>query len=48
MSERMPPFCCPYCGEEDLEPYGEQGGSWYCRSCARAFQLSFLGVGVQT
>lgn len=43
----MAPFYCPYCAEEDLEPYGDAGG-WYCRACARAFRLSFLGVGVAT
>lgn len=47
MSERMAPFYCPYCGEEDIEPFGERGG-WYCRSCARAFHLSFAGIGVRS
>ncbi|RJL34186.1 Insertion element protein [Bailinhaonella thermotolerans] len=46
MSERAVPFHCPYCGEEDLEPY-ERDGGWYCRSCARAFTLKFLGVGTR-
>ncbi|GAA3128940.1 hypothetical protein GCM10010466_19570 [Planomonospora alba] len=45
VSERAVPFHCPYCGEEDLEPYEGDGG-WYCRSCARAFKLKFLGIGV--
>lgn len=44
MTERAIPFYCPYCGEEDLEPR-EQDGSWHCRSCARAFQLRFAGIG---
>jgi hypothetical protein len=49
MSERAAPFYCPYCGDEGLEPY--EGGShttgaaWYCRACARAFALKFLGIG---
>ncbi|MFG2073408.1 hypothetical protein SAMN05421874_113133 [Nonomuraea maritima] len=56
MSSRAVPFHCPYCGDEDLEPYeGEPGGSpdraagggWYCRACARAFKLKFLGIGVR-
>ncbi|MFI7633554.1 Insertion element protein [Nonomuraea sp. NPDC049400] len=64
MSERAVPFHCPYCGDEDLEPYeGElnvagsattldvagsaTGGGWYCRACARAFKLKFLGIGVK-
>lgn len=44
---RMPPFYCPYCAEEDLVPNDEHGG-WYCQSCARAFKLSFVGVGVRS
>jgi len=47
MSERAVPYHCPYCGEEDLEPYEGDGG-WYCRSCARAFRVRFLGVGVRS
>lgn len=46
-SQRMAPFYCPYCAEEDLEPYGEEAGTWYCFSCARAFSLSFVGVGAR-
>lgn len=45
MSERMAPMYCPYCAEEDLTPRGEHAGHWYCESCARAFSLSFVGVG---
>ncbi|GLZ04654.1 hypothetical protein Acsp03_21200 [Actinomadura sp. NBRC 104412] len=44
MSERMVPFYCPYCGEEDLEPL-ERDGAWFCRGCVRSFSLTFLGVG---
>ncbi|TMR08452.1 hypothetical protein ETD86_47725 [Nonomuraea turkmeniaca] len=82
MSTRAVPFHCPYCGDEDLEPYeGElntggpaaapntagsaaahhtagsaaahhtagsaAGAGWYCRACARAFKLKFLGIGVK-
>ncbi|WP_084774146.1 Insertion element protein [Nonomuraea candida] len=57
MTTRAVPFHCPYCGDEDLEPYeGELnaaagpatgGGGWYCRACARAFKLKFLGIGVK-
>jgi hypothetical protein len=58
MSERAVPFYCPYCGDEDLEPYVEEGvgprqgagmtrdGGWHCRACARAFRLRFVGIGV--
>jgi transposase-like protein len=44
MSERAAPFYCPYCGEEDLRPCEEGQGAWECRSCDRAFRLSFLGL----
>nr|WP_084957842.1 Insertion element protein [Thermoactinospora rubra] len=47
MSTRAVPFHCPYCGDEDLEPYADKDGGWYCRSCARAFKLTFLGIGVK-
>ncbi|SEK97906.1 hypothetical protein SAMN05660976_01568 [Nonomuraea pusilla] len=51
MTARAVPFHCPYCGDEDLEPYEGDGpsaaGGWYCRSCARAFKLTFLGIGVK-
>ena len=54
MSERMTPFHCPYCAEENLWPHepreGDQGadsaetrGAWECRSCQRAFKVTFLG-----
>lgn len=42
--ERAVPFYCPYCGDEDLRPSGEKGGSWHCRSCARLFTLNFVGL----
>ncbi|MEN3534098.1 MULTISPECIES: Insertion element protein [Microbispora] len=49
-TERAAPFYCPYCGEEDLEPYvtEEESHGWYCRSCARAFRVKFLGLGVRS
>ena len=33
---------CPYCAEETLFPL--DGGGWECRSCLRAFSVSFLGL----
>ena len=33
---------CPYCAEETLFPL--EGGGWECRSCLRAFSVSFLGL----
>jgi ribosomal protein L37AE/L43A len=33
---------CPYCAEETLFPREE--GGWECRSCLRAFSVTFLGL----
>ncbi len=48
MSERISPFHCPYCGEEDLRPHetedGSPHGSWECRACMRAFSVKCLGL----
>jgi transposase-like protein len=44
--ERATPFYCPYCGDEDLRPHGDRGGSWHCRGCARVFTLKFVGLEV--
>lgn len=33
---------CPYCAEETLFPLID--GGWECRSCARAFSVTFLGL----
>jgi ribosomal protein L37AE/L43A len=43
MSERAAPFYCPYCGDEDLRPFGEKHGEWRCGACQRVFRLSFVG-----
>jgi transposase-like protein len=39
VNAHLPPFYCPYCGEEDLRPHGEKHGEWACGSCRRAFVL---------
>jgi transcription elongation factor Elf1 len=44
MSERVTPFHCPYCGDEDLRPGEQRHGCLECRACGRAFQLTFLGL----
>jgi predicted RNA-binding Zn-ribbon protein involved in translation (DUF1610 family) len=41
---RAVPFYCPFCGEEELEPADDKGGSWGCAACLRAFRLSFTGI----
>jgi transposase-like protein len=42
---RAAPFYCPYCGDEDLQPYGDEHGAWWCQSCRRAWTLRLLGIG---
>jgi ribosomal protein L37AE/L43A len=48
--QRAVPYCCPFCGEEDLRPLesgaasGLTRGGWHCRSCLRVFSISFHGV----
>ena len=44
MSERMAPFHCPYCGEENLRPHEAGHGTWECHACLRAFSVKFLGL----
>ena len=41
-SSRQAVLYCPYCAEETLFPL--EGGGWECRSCLRAFSVSFLGL----
>ncbi|MGH3713288.1 MAG: hypothetical protein ACRDT4_07500 [Micromonosporaceae bacterium] len=43
-SERMSPFYCPYCGDEDLRPSEVGHGAWECRSCIRVFSVKFIGM----
>ena len=46
MSEAAPArqavMYCPYCAEETLFPL--ETGGWECRSCLRAFSVTFLGL----
>ena len=42
--ERVAPYHCPYCGEEDIRPSEQGHGTWECRSCARAFTVKFVGL----
>ncbi|MFL6076670.1 MAG: hypothetical protein ACJ73S_25020 [Mycobacteriales bacterium] len=48
MTGRLPPFYCPYCGEEDLRPHGDRHGEWRCGSCLRVFTLRLLGTTAAT
>jgi ribosomal protein L37AE/L43A len=44
MSERVVPYHCPYCGDEDLRPHEAGHGAWECRACMRAFSVKFIGL----
>ncbi|SOD74348.1 hypothetical protein SAMN05892883_3532 [Jatrophihabitans sp. GAS493] len=44
MTERAAPFYCPYCGDEDLRPFGEKHGEWRCGSCRRVYRLGYIGI----
>ena len=41
-SSRQAVMYCPYCAEETLFPREE--GGWECRSCLRAFSVTFRGL----
>jgi len=41
-AERQSINYCPYCSEENLFPL--EGGGWECRSCQRAFSVTFRGL----
>jgi ribosomal protein L37AE/L43A len=41
-TQRAVPYHCPFCAEEDLRPL--EGGRWHCRSCLRAFSVTFHGL----
>ena len=41
---RLPPFYCPYCGEEDIRPFGDAPGEWRCDACLRVWLLRQVGV----
>ena len=40
-ANRQAVMYCPYCAEETLFPL-EKG--WECRSCMRAFSVTFIGL----
>ena len=47
-TRQLPVFHCPYCGEEDLLPYGDAADGWVCRSCLRAFSVRLIETGVRS
>ena len=48
MTERAAPMFCPYCGEEQLRPWGDDPdkghGDWRCEDCTRVFTLRYKGI----
>jgi transposase-like protein len=44
MTAHAPPFYCPYCGEEDIRPFGERHGDWRCGACRRVWTLRYVGM----
>jgi predicted RNA-binding Zn-ribbon protein involved in translation (DUF1610 family) len=46
--ERAAPMFCPYCGEEQLRPWGDDPdkghGDWRCEDCTRVFTLRYKGI----
>ena len=39
----VPPFYCPYCGEEDIRPFTE-AAQWLCAACRRVWTVRFVGI----
>ena len=43
----LPPFHCPYCGDEELTPHEDSADGWRCAACLRAFSVRLIATGVQ-
>jgi transcription elongation factor Elf1 len=41
---RAQPFYCPFCGEEDFVPFGEEPNRFLCNSCNRHYLVRFIGI----
>lgn len=41
---RAQPFYCPYCGEEDFVPHGDEPNRYLCSSCGRHYSVRFIGL----
>jgi transposase-like protein len=39
-----PPFYCPYCGEENIRPHGQESSEYRCGSCLRVWNLRLIGT----
>jgi predicted RNA-binding Zn-ribbon protein involved in translation (DUF1610 family) len=44
MTAHAAPFYCPYCGDEDIRPFGEWHGDWRCGACRRVWGLRYVGI----
>jgi transposase-like protein len=42
------PFYCPYCGEEDIRPFGETAAQYRCADCLRVWTLRLVGTTTPT
>jgi transposase-like protein len=47
-ARQLPVFHCPYCGDEELTPYGDTADGWLCHACLRAFTVRLIETGVQS
>ncbi|MDQ3987270.1 MAG: hypothetical protein M3280_12340 [Actinomycetota bacterium] len=47
-SPRAQPFYCPFCGEQDFVPEGDEAGRFLCNSCDRYFVVRFEGLALST
>ena len=47
-TRQLPLFYCPYCGDEDLSPYGDEATGWHCGACLRTFSVHLTGTGVSS
>ena len=45
-ARQLPVFHCPYCGDEELTPYGDTSDGWRCGACLRAFTVRLIATGV--
>ena len=46
-TRQLPPFHCPYCGDEDLRPHADSTDGWVCGACLRAFTVRLIETGVR-
>ncbi len=45
-TERAVPMYCPYCGEDEIRPWGQDTASrdWRCEACLRVFVVRYKGL----